>query len=169
MQTSHCSTNVCGLLRVAILRRDCDGDGEYSTEKGESDRPIPRSCRFVLLTSKGATVCLVCATRSTPVERPEYQALASSSSPRVASSSLPPSPLSTPSAGRWTGHLGGKRQPAGSRSGSDLDAGVIDGVAAAGNNSGDSQQFHVYLRRSCRFVNDLVLASITRYIQLPGI
>lgn len=130
-----------------------------------------QSCRLVVLTSKGATVCLVRDARCAPGARPASSGLGPPPSPGDLDrrSPLPPSPSSSTSlAGERAGHLGGqgRRSLTGSHPRRSLGAGAVDVVpAAVGSVAGDPhpQQLAVFLRRSCRFNSDLVLASITRY------
>ncbi|CAN0150526.1 unnamed protein product [Scytosiphon promiscuus] len=142
------------ILPIPKRNGTCNGEGQGpgSSVQHKADLSTSRYCRFVLLTNKGATVCVVCPTTKTSMAIPMYPASASSQSPATVSSHhvTPPSP--GPSKGHEAGRLGAANRPVGQSSSSvglDVDA------------AEDLEELVVFLRRSCRFNNDLLLASIT--------
>lgn len=151
-------------------------DDHDRTSHGTTFHPVVRPCRFVLLTSKGATVCLVCAARTAPVAPQASLALSRSSSRSSPSGTSPSSWLSsspsTPSRRGGTDQsdgfthngnatlLGKTRSPIGRRR-SHLLVDTGDGGDGVDGITGDMQRV-VLLRRCCRFNNDLIRASIAR-------
>lgn len=157
----------------SIPHRDdtLNSDGKQGTAPGESRHTPARACRLVLLTSKGATVCRVCAISrpSPPALSPSFPALGRPPSPGYSErrSPTPPSPssLSTASAGHGQrkNHLSGQSRPSGGQS--RLSSGLGVDSISAGSVAGDHEHLDVFLWQSCRFNQDLLLASITRYVR----
>ena len=164
-------SNFCGFMSPGRQNQSHphrDGTSNSDGKPGEPRLSPSHSCRFVVLTTKAATTCLVCArpgASATPALSPYFPASGRPPSPAFAErrSPTPPSPssssLSTPSGGQRTSHLGGQRRPSGGGGGrlsSSLGAGSAGGVA------GDHEHLDVSLLSSCRFNHDLLLASISR-------
>ncbi|CAM9297879.1 unnamed protein product [Laminaria digitata] len=139
--------------------------------------PSPDCCRFVLLTSKSATVCLVCAGRATSSAAPQTPPAISRAS--YFGSTLSQTPTSSPhtlSRGEGSGRNDGftrgghasqgvsNRSPVGGRRGLRLDGDASEqggnAATADGAEHDAAHQVVVYLRRSCRFNSDLVRASM---------
>ncbi|CAM9954653.1 unnamed protein product [Ectocarpus sp. 12 AP-2014] len=133
-----------------------DGEGDPSRDKAHS-HPVDPCCRFVLLTSKGATVSLVRAALAASEAFP-----ASGRSPGRASPSRPRSSSFALGQEQGRGSPDRKIPPVGSRcSSSTADSHAPDGGISAGGVAEDSQQLVVFLRQSYRFNNDMLVASIT--------
>ncbi|CAM9176689.1 unnamed protein product [Ectocarpus fasciculatus] len=142
------------------------GDSWSSEDEGDPSRdkvrrrPGSQCCRFVLLTSKGATVCLVRAALTASEASSMFPAL--DRSPGRASPSRPRSSSCAPDQEQGRGSPDRNSPPAGSRySSSAVDSHAVDGGISAGGVAEDSQQLFVFLRQSCRFNNDMLVASIT--------
>eukprot|EP00903_Cladosiphon_okamuranus_P017758 g16346.t1 len=173
------------LLPVSQKDDAPNSDGKPGTAPGEPRLSPRRSCRFVLLTTKAATTCFICPrpgnSNNAPAALSPFPALGRPPSPGFPErrSPTPPSPssLSAPSpAKQRTGRLGDQSGPVGS--GSRFSGGSA-GSAARGHDHGhsanhdhehehdhDYERLDVFLRRSCRFNHDLLLASITSFRQL---
>lgn len=166
-------SNCLRISRVALETRD--GGCPDVTPHGSAPRPPPDSCRFVVLSSKGAIVCLVCAGRSlfsaAPSTPPAISRASSfGSTPSQTSISQP-----REGSGRNDGFARGghaspgatNRSPMGGRRGLRLDGGANEQggtrTSVDGGGHDAAQQVAVYLRRSCRFNSDLVRASIARW------
>lgn len=174
---------VRSIWRVVIPflpRRDDapNSDGKPSTAPDEPRLSPNRSCQFVLLTTKAATTCFICARPSssaTPALSP-FPALGRPPSPGFSErrSPTPPSPssLSAPSPGQRTSQRGGQGRPIDGvgRLGSGLGGGSTGSAGGDHDHDHDHDRDHehldVFLRRSSRFNHDLLLASITRCVPL---
>lgn len=147
----------------------CSASGSNSF--GKTISPAARSCRFVLLTSKGVTVCLVCVNPPASTKTPASPSSSRSSSAASLSSLPPPSATTASSRGEgggmddgYTGtgnaFLRGATPSGGSRRGYGRSGDVGGG---SGDGSTEGMRRRVFLRHSCRFNHDLMRASIARY------
>lgn len=141
----------------------------------------PGSCRFVLLTSKGATVCFVCTGRgsssASPRTPPPISRASSFGSTASQTATSPPHALSRGERpGRNDGFARGghaslgvnSRSSMGGRRGLRLDGAGSEQGGTGATAEHDASQQVVYLRQSCRFNSDLVRASIARWVHHPS-
>eukprot|EP00752_Nemacystus_decipiens_P011911 g10562.t1 len=161
-------------LRLSPVSQRDDGASNSDGQQGDSRLSPSRSCRLVVLTTKAATTCLVCArpganasASTTPSLSPFFSALGRPPSPAFSErrSPTPPSPssLSTPPGGQRAGRVVGQgRSGGGGGGGGGRRVSSSLGDGSAGSVAGDDEHLDVFLRGSCRFNHDLVLASITR-------
>lgn len=168
---------------VTLETRD-DGCPDANSNDG-APHLSPDSCRFVLLTSKGATVCFVCTGRGSSSASPQTPpAISRASSFGSTPSQTPTSPPHTLSRGERPGRNDGfargghaslgvnNRSSMVGRRGLRLDGAGSEqggtGATADGAEHDAAQQVVVYLRQSCRFNSDLVRASIARWVNHPS-